>query len=133
MPLRQLSNGSFNPTGAPFAVTAFSCSVGKFPSGVRRKPGRAADAAHSGPANREPCQSGGELGPAGAATRRSRSGILAADHPLTVFSDRDPSELVVHSTAPRPVAQFPVESICCDSQHGGGIEHEDFGEHWMVR
>ncbi len=66
MPSRRLSYGFFNPTGAPFAVTASSCSVGKFPSGVRRKTGRAADAAQPGPANRKPCQSGGEF----ARTRR---------------------------------------------------------------
>ena len=36
-PLRQLSNGFFNPTGALFAVTAFSCSDGKSPLGARRK------------------------------------------------------------------------------------------------
>jgi hypothetical protein len=37
MPLRQLSNGFFNPIGVLFAVTAFSCSVGKFPLRAPRK------------------------------------------------------------------------------------------------
>jgi hypothetical protein len=41
MPWRRLSNGSFNPTGALFAVTAFSCSDGKFPLRARRKIGGA--------------------------------------------------------------------------------------------
>jgi len=36
-PLRQLSSGFFNPTGALSAVTAFSCSDGKSPLGARRK------------------------------------------------------------------------------------------------
>jgi hypothetical protein len=66
MPWRWLSNGFFNPTGALFAVTAFSCSDGKFPLGGRRKTGRAADAAQPGPAIRGPCQSGEEF----ARTRR---------------------------------------------------------------
>jgi hypothetical protein len=34
---RRLSNGFFNPTGALFAVTVFSCSDGKFPSGGHSK------------------------------------------------------------------------------------------------
>jgi hypothetical protein len=49
MPWRGLSTGFFNPTGALFVVTTFSCSDGKFPSGVPRKTDRAADAASSRP------------------------------------------------------------------------------------
>ena len=40
MPWRRHSSGSFNPTGALFAVIAFSCSDGKRPSEARRKTGR---------------------------------------------------------------------------------------------
>ena len=66
MPSRRLSYGFFNPIGALFAVTAFSCFVGKFPSGARRKAERAADALRPDTAKRKPCQGGGEF----ARTRR---------------------------------------------------------------
>ena len=66
MPSRRLFYGFFNPIGALFAVTAFSCFVGKFPSGARRKADRAADALQPDTAKRKPCQCGGEF----ARTRR---------------------------------------------------------------
>ena len=61
MPWRRLSNGFFNPTGALFAVTAFSCSDGKFPLGARRKTGRAADAVPSVSIRRDLPRMGSEL------------------------------------------------------------------------
>ena len=44
MSWRWLSNGFFNPAGALFAVTAFSCSAGKFPLEGQPKPGPVAPA-----------------------------------------------------------------------------------------